>query len=60
VAIRIKPENKGKLHRAMGVKPGQKIPLSALMAKKARDQRNGNVRGEREDTFAINARSWGN
>lgn len=30
--IHIKPENKGKLHRALGVPAGQKIPADKLAA----------------------------
>jgi hypothetical protein len=48
----------GALHDDMGIPRSQPIPLSALMAKKAKDKREGNTKGERRDTFAINARRW--
>ncbi len=53
MSIEIKAENRGKLHKRLGIKG--KIPLSALMgAKHAKDP------AEREEAqFAINARSWG-
>jgi hypothetical protein len=34
MAINIKPSHKGKLHRALGIPKGQKIPIARLQAAK--------------------------
>lgn len=56
--IEIKPSPRGLEHERLGVPKGKKIGLSALMSAKARDKKSGNVKGERQDTFALNARKW--
>lgn len=53
-SIRIKPQNKGKLHEDTGTPPGQKIPLPAL--DKAKHSASLAVR--RRATFAKNAKEW--
>lgn len=53
--VRIKPENKGKLRKALGAKKGQKIPLSKLRS--AARSKNEKTRARAQ--FAINARGWG-
>lgn len=55
MAIEIKPENKGKLHKKLGVPEGEKIPLSKLEAAK----RSSNPATRKQATFAVNARKWG-
>jgi hypothetical protein len=54
MAIKIKPSHKGKLHKALGVKQGQKIPASRLAAAK----RSSSPAVRKEATFAQNARKW--
>ncbi len=54
MTIRIKPSHKGRLHRALGVKPGQKIPAKALMH--AEHSKSARVR--KEAVFAENAKHW--
>lgn len=54
MAIHIKAANKGKLHRALGVKQGKKIPASKLAA--AKKSKSAAVR--KEANFAINAKKW--
>jgi hypothetical protein len=52
--IHIKPENKGKLHRDLGVKPGKKIPVAKMEAAKK-----GASPAERKRIqFAENARKF--
>ena len=51
--IMIKKANKGKLHKALGVKKGTKIPVSKLAVKKT-----DSPAVKKEKTFAINAKSW--
>lgn len=55
MAIKIKPENKGKLHKALGVPKGQKIPPGKLA--KAKHSKSPTVR--KEANFAANAKKWG-
>lgn len=55
MAIKIKPQNKGKLHRELGVPQGQKIPASKIAA--AKNSPSPAVR--KQATFAANARKWG-
>jgi len=50
----IKPSHKGRLHKALGVKKGAKIPLAKLQAAK----RSKNPARRRQATFALNARKW--
>ena len=52
--IKIKPENKGKLHKALGVAEGKKIPAAALA--KAKKSKSSALRNEA--TFAENAKKW--
>jgi hypothetical protein len=56
--IHIKPSHHGLLHKAMGVKEGQKLSLSSIAATKARAKRNGNTKLEKQAVFAENARKW--
>ena len=56
--IRIRPENKGKLHKKMGVPKGKKIPTAALAKKKAAAKKRGDSATVKQTTFAINARKW--
>jgi hypothetical protein len=53
MAIKIKPQNKGKLHRQLGVAKGKKIPASKLTIKKTDSPA---VRKEKQ--FAINAKKF--
>ena len=52
--IKIKPENKGKLHKALGVAKGQKIPAAKVAA--AKNSSDPALR--KEATFAQNAKKW--
>ena len=52
--IKIKPKNKGKLHRALGVPSG--TPLPAGKVAKAKDSPDPKIR--KEATFAANAKQW--
>jgi hypothetical protein len=52
--IKINPANKGKLHAALGVPQGQKIPAAKLAA--AKKSKNPAVR--KEANFAVNARKF--
>lgn len=52
--IHIKPQNKGKLHRALGVPQGQKIPASKIAAAK----NSGSPSLRKQATFAQNAAKW--
>ena len=58
MSIHIKPSHRGQLHRDMGIKPGSRIPVAALMKKKSADKASGNTAGVKRDTFALNARNW--
>ena len=53
-SIHLNPANKGKLHKALGVAKGSKIPVSALQ--KAIHSRNPTLRKRAQ--FAMNARKW--
>jgi hypothetical protein len=55
----IKPSHVGMLHEAMGIPKGKKIGIADLMKTKSRAKASGNVKVEKEATFAQNARSWG-
>lgn len=52
--IKIKPSHKGRLHAKLGIKQGEKIPLSSLV--RAKHSSPGAER--KEANFAINARKW--
>lgn len=52
--IEIKPKNKGKLHRALGVPEGKKIPAGKL--DKALRSSSPSLR--KEANFAKNAKGW--
>lgn len=53
-AIHIKSENKGKLHRDLGVKADKKIPMSDLM--RAKHSSDPAVR--RRANFAVVSKGW--
>lgn len=52
--IKIKASNKGKLHKALGVPQGEKIPASKLKTKPG-----DSAAVRKEKNFARNARGWG-
>jgi len=52
--IHIKPQNRGLLHRKLGVPEGEKIPEGKIDAAKARAKRTGNTTLMKETTFAQN------
>lgn len=52
--IKIKPENKGKLHKALGVPEGAKIPSSKLAKAKA----SSSPAMRKMANFAINAKKF--
>ena len=52
--IKIKPANKGKLHKALGVPEGKNIPAGKL--KKALKSKNSALK--KEAVFAQNAKKW--
>lgn len=54
MSIHIKPANKGKLHRALGVPEGRPIPASKVAAAKA----SARPALRKEATFAQNAKKW--
>lgn len=54
MAINIKPSHKGKLHRALGVPSGKKIPAGKLSS--ALHSKSAAVR--KEANFARNAKGW--
>jgi hypothetical protein len=54
MAIKIKAGNKGKLHKALGVAKGEKIPASKI--KKAEKSKSPALRKEAQ--FADNSRKW--
>jgi hypothetical protein len=53
--IKIKPENKGKLHEDTGTPMGEKIPLSDEESLKS----SGTPAEKKRANFAINAKKWG-
>ncbi|MDE2101918.1 MAG: hypothetical protein KGL39_32025 [Patescibacteria group bacterium] len=53
--IKIKPQNKGKLHRKLGVPEGEPIPASKLAAAK----KSPSPAVRKEANFAANAKKWG-
>ncbi len=52
----IKPSHKGLLHEALGIKQGERIPLSRLVMAKARAKRTGNSKLMKQATYAENVR----
>lgn len=54
IAVEIKPENRGKLHKRLGIPEGETIPMSRLHSelKKAKDS--GDTELEKMVNFAIN------
>lgn len=56
MSINIKPSNKGKLHRALGIKEGNEIPNAVLAEKKKK----AGPALKKEIVFAQNAREWHN
>jgi len=53
MAIKIKKANRGKLHRALGVKQGKKLTASQLKTKPG-----DSPAVRKEKNFARNARKW--
>jgi hypothetical protein len=56
--IHIKKQNKGLLHKKLGIGQGKKISGHTLDAEKARAKKSGNTKLEREVVFAQNAKKW--
>ena len=56
--IHINPAHKGMLHRALGIKEGEKIGVGTLMKAKARAKASGDTKLEKEAVFAENAKHW--
>lgn len=54
MSIEIKPQNRGKFHRALGVPQGKKIPN--WMISKAKNSPSAEMR--RMATFAENSKEW--
>lgn len=54
----IKESHKGMLHRALGIKEGEKISVGDLMAAKRRAKKTGDTKLEKQAVFAENARGW--
>jgi hypothetical protein len=52
--IKIKPENKGKLHADLGIAPGKKISVNKMEAAKA----SASPAEKKRIVFAENARKW--
>lgn len=52
--IKIKPANRGKLHKALGVPKGKKIGAAKLSAAKSRARKTGNKKLMKEVVFAQN------
>lgn len=52
--IHIKPENKGKLHKELGVPEGEKIPAKKIAAAK----NSSNPAERKRAVFAANAKKW--
>lgn len=49
---------KGALHKEMGVKSGDKIPVEEMQQELAKAKRTGDVHLERQINFALNARKF--
>jgi len=58
MAIKIKASNKGLLHKKLGVKQGDHIPVSELQHKLEEAKSEHNVKLEREIQFALNAHKF--
>jgi hypothetical protein len=56
--IRIKPENRGKLRKKMGVKGDDTLSVAAIKARKAAAEKSGDTATVKQTTFALNARKW--
>lgn len=54
MAINIKKSHKGLLHKNLGIKQGEHIPLKAL----ARAKNSSSPAERKRATFAMNARKW--
>lgn len=54
MTIKIKPANKGKLHKELGIKKGEKIPEETLEKAK----KNASPAEMKRITFAENAKTW--
>lgn len=54
MSIEIKPENKGKLHKNLGVPQGKKLTEAEL----ERAKHSKSPAERKRATFAMNARSW--
>lgn len=57
-SININPNNKGLLHKKMGIGQGKHISTGSLEAEKAKAKKSGNTKLEKEVVFAENARKW--
>lgn len=57
MTIKIKPENKGKLHSALHIKQGEGIPLAKENAALKGAKKGSALK--KELNFAVNARAWG-
>jgi len=57
-SIHIKPQNKGLLHKKLGISQNKKIGSGSLASAKSRAKASGNVKLEREVVFAENAKKW--
>jgi hypothetical protein len=56
--IHIKPQNKGLLHKKLGIAKNKKIGSGLLASAKSKAKASGNVKLEREVVFAQNAKKW--
>jgi len=54
MVIKIKKENKGKLHKDLGIKEGEKIPTKKM----ERAKKNASPAEKKRIVFAENARKW--
>jgi hypothetical protein len=52
--IHLNPANKGKLHKALGEKPGKKLTV----AEEEKAKHSSDPAERKEATFALNARKW--
>lgn len=48
----------GALHKRLGYAPGAKIPASVIRADLAKAKKDHDVKAERQDVFALNARRF--
>ena len=57
-SININPNNKGLLHKKMGISQGQGISNASLEEEKTKAKKSGNTKLEREVVFAENAKKF--